>query len=200
MCPSLLSFPRLTLFLQHTFDFPRISNAKAKHQHFLSFELGRIELSPIPTDRFSSSSRRSIEARLAFHPISSVLPSSRFPSLLFLPRSVDFDNSSQLSLLFSLWPRFRETKNHPRICYVHFNQRITAARRSNLRGVNRNVRPSRWPSRRNRSVYGSRLNGGGLAPSGARAEQRDTRCRGCSRFQVDWLGSLAAARCLRYSP
>lgn len=87
MCPSLLSFPRLTLFLQHTFDFPRISNAKAKHQHFLSFELGRIELSPIPTDRFSSSSRRSIEARLAFHPISSVLPSSsRFSSLFFLPR------------------------------------------------------------------------------------------------------------------
>lgn len=92
----------------------RISNAKAKHQHFLSFELGRIELSPIPVLLFLETIDRS-SPRFP----SDLFPSSRFPSLLFLPRSVDFDNSSQLSLLFSLWPRFRETKNHPRICYVH---------------------------------------------------------------------------------
>lgn len=57
----------------------------------------------------------------------------------------------------------------------------------------RESRVHRWP-RRNRNVYRRRLKGGGLAPSSARAEQRDTRCRGCSRFQVDWLGSLAATR------
>lgn len=169
-----VSFPSLSLFAFPSTRWLSTDKQRESKTPILWTWYRAFAASSIPTDRFFSS----------FETIDQSSP--RFPSIRSLCAA------APLLAEISLTARFPSVSIRKRIRFNPDNRLVRKSRPSGKSPIT--AQPTRDPicarefeSRRarNRTLF---------TMGWERAEQRDTRYRGCSRFQVDWLGSLAAAR------